>query len=726
MNRLFYLNDIEIDEPRQFEALEFSIKRDDKWHGMVYEASTSSLVFYGAAYTYLKEQKEAYGVRANVIFSTYVTCGTYDYEPELSGRLNFGKYEENCGDTCTVSIPLEQNSCELIFKSRYDQKVDMDASVAVDGMTPLEDYTGLAVETELTAHNLRVATEGSVQEGGEEISLDIFPPTDTNDFTLRPTYSRELSANIDESQLVPAVFAASDNGLNDSVISPVALLEGEIDCFDGNFTYEVRLKGSYDFEYVGSGSDITVVRLVVAKGEYPGSLTMLHQQDLPFAANLAQGTFDYTYTGSTPLDLGDGFYVYFRMTGTNGVVHVLTGSVTFDEETYVKLEAVKSCPATNAELYMVHEALSRVVEAVTNRCMRVKSSYYGRTDSAPFSFDDDGCGGLRSLTSGLKIRRAEQDKFFASPKDLLEGLNAIDNIGVGYEPDPVVPNAMLMRVETLDFFYQNREILRHDAVFGKTDIEEMKHYSRIDAGYKKWEVENVNGLDEIHSTRQYSTSIDTINSPLDITSNLIAGSYPIEITRQQSFADTGAADTKYDNDTFIITMQRSDYPYGNIEVEKGNITNPANIFSPGTIYNYRISPIRNLARWYKSIAAGFASLSDSSNKLFFSSGTGNLEGYGLQTDTECRVESAELQEDQNLFVTHFANAEDYQPIWKNETITYDYPMSYADYKAVKADPYTYISVQCGSADFLKYWIKEIKFRIAKGRATFVLRRKYTQ
>jgi hypothetical protein len=309
---------------------------------------------------------------------------------------------------------------------------------------------------------------------------------------------------------------------------------------------------------------------------------------------------------------------------------------------------------------------------------------------------------------------------------LIDGLNAIDNIGMAVENDPDIPDAELLIVEQVSYFYQNKEILRHGAVpKADTDVEETRHYSKINVGYKKWEVEQVNGLDEFNSNRQYNTSIDTVNSTLEITSGLVAGSYPIEITRQQSFADTGAADTKYDNETFIICMQRSDYPvYDQLMVEQGNVTNAANIFSPNTIYNYRISPIRNLMRWYKSIAPSYVNISDSANKLFFTAGTGNLIAYGQMTDPDCRLESMELQENQNLFVTHFANPDDYTPIWMNETKTYEYPMSLADYRAIKASPYGYISVQCGSGDYIKYWIKEIKYRLNEGTGTFILRRKY--
>lgn len=735
MNQLFYLDDLEIEEPIGFADIELSIKRDETFHGMSYEASTSSLQFYGKAFTYLKNKKETEGVKSNVLFRALSTCENYDYEELISGRLNFGKYKESCGDQCTVSLPIEQESCALTLLTRKDQKIDVDKDTGVDNTTILGAYDGLAVETELPAHELDARVEGYVLPEGDIVTID--PDCDENKFIwVRPTYGRELFNSITEGQLIP-INSYQVGDADFSRITPQLLYDDNISCFTGEFNYSLRMKGNFTVNNASltispGGARIQLVLLgpdaastycnpsnvfdyscVVNQVEFYTSTGAFINHDVDF---------DETLTGTVIIPQGYGLYawVYFPMGFTCG--NPLT--VTFDPETFFLLYTTKSCPATNADLYLIHETLSRVSESITNGCVRVKSSFYGRTDSEPFSFPADGCGGLRSVTSGLKIRRAIEDKFFTSLKDLLEGLNAIDNIGFDIIADPDLPYGALLRIESVDYFYQNVEVLRHDAIpKADTEIEENKHYSRIQVGYKKWEVERVNGLDEFNSTREYNTSIDTINSNLDITSILVAGTYPIEITRQQSFALSGGADTKYDNETFIMCMERGGL-YNPLQIELGNITNPQNIFSPNTIYNYRISPIRNLMRWYKTIAAGFASLSDALNMLFFSSGTGNLTASGLMTDTFCRQENSELQENQNIFVTKFTNVSDYTPLWKNELITYEYAMSIADYRAIKENPYGYISAQCGNGDFSKYWIKEIKYKPMKGMATIIGRRKY--
>lgn len=720
MNQIFYLDDLEIDEPVGFADIELSIKRDEVFHGMSYEASTSILQFRGTAYDYLKDKYETEGVKSNVLFRAMTTCETYDYEELLSGRLNFGKYKETCGDQCFISMPVEQDSCAVVFNARKDQSVDVDKNTGVDSIMPLAEYAGLGVSTELPAHELFVGIDANVSEP-YHVDVDFLIGIGADVwFGMRPLYTVIRNDSIETSNLSEGTDIGSTPAVDiyDEVISPQLLFDDLIACFDGGFEYNFRLKGSI---YMLGGFSELRVRL--GKGEWPNMFTQIGISILSPTTNDTV-LFDVTFTGTTTLNTGDGLYMLLEIRKQGPLIHT-NFNVIFDTESSVLVTAKKDCPATNADLYYVHETLSRVSEAITNGCVRVKSSFYGRTDSEPFAFPADGCGGLRTLTSGLKIRQAVEDKFFVSMKDLLEGLNGIDNIGFDIVEDPDIIDRSLLRIEGVDFFYQDIEILRHDGIpKAETEVEETKHYSRIEVGYKKWEVERVNGLDEFNSNRQYNTSLDTINSHLDITSILVAGSYPIEITRQQSFADSGGADTKYDNDTFIICMERPSYPYGTIQVELGNITNAQNIFSPNTIYNYRISPLRNLMRWYKTIAAGFASLSDTENKLFFLSGTGNLIASGLMTDTTCRQENTDLAENQNIFVTKFTNVVDYTPLWKNELITYEYPMSIADYREIKDNPYGYISAQCGVGGFLKYWIREIKYKPMQGMATITARRKY--
>lgn len=711
----FYIDDVEYDQPIGFADIVLRAKRDDNWHGVFFEASTNDLTFYGPAALYLVSKKETQGFAAEVNFRAVANCGQDN--DILSGRLDFRKFRKSCGNECMVTIPVEMDGCTMTLRNRYDQKVNLSNNMAFDGITVLPSYSGLNFPIDLPAQDLRAAVEGFVADGGDSVSLDILSPSTAN-FSIRPTYGRPLYESINISELLPSVFAASDNGVNDSVLSPVLLLDDTIECFDGNFPYEVRLKGSYDFTMHAFGGGLGLdVKLIVAKGEYPSSLVILHEDTIYSnvgSDQIVTGVFDETYSGTTALVNGDGVYAYFDV-AFNGLSASIDpgGNVTFDEETYVNINANKSCPATEAVVSLIHETASRITEAITDRCLTVKSDYYGRTDSEPYAAAEDGCGSLRVLSSGLRLRNAENPVHFMSLKDLFEGLNGIDNIGMGIEGD-------FLRIEPVEYFYQNVEIMRMPFVPKAQYVtDDTEGYSVIKVGYKKWETEGVNGLDEFNSNKEFRTSLKNISNTLDITSPFVAGGYPIELTRQQSFADSGGADTKYDNENFIICVVRQGYAYGGYGVEQGNIINAANFYSPTTAYNWRIRPFYNLMRWWKSIAQSYANLVNTTSKFIFSAGTGNLEAEGELVADPCKLESGVKAENDDLLRTDFIIPP--LPIWKPDNLQFTYPMSVKDYNLIKANPYGYISVQCGTGEYVKAFITNLLYKPAKGEADLTLR-----
>lgn len=727
MDFVFYLDDLLIDEPQGFSDIVLSMKRDDNWHGIFFEASTSDLIFYSEGAAYLKDKKETDGMRADVTFKAYQACEGEEPELLFEGKLDFRKYVASCGTTCVVTMPVEQTGCIMTLRNRYDQKVDMDSSVAFDKITPIQQYDKLNFEMEIAAKELEAGVDGSVAGDGDQIITGNITSSGSG-FTVfaRPTYSVERDNSIQTGQLTP-VSSWETNGVTvlDSALSPQLLYEDDISCFNGDFEYSLRKKGT--FSLTGSGQVILIkVKLITWDGT--GNIFDNHVviaettvYDNP-GSPITSGNFDGALSGTTPLTADIGLYGIVEL-GVIATITTQTGiTITFDDDTFFTLTAPKICPATDANVYMINEAFSHAVEAITDGCLNVKSDYYGRTDSEPYASTEDGCGALRILTSGLKIRRAENGKYFSSVKDLFDGLKGIDNIGMGIEDNTVVSGAQWLRVEPVEHFYRDEEILSLPyAPDAKQITQEQQYYSLIKTGYKKWEVENINGLNEFNSNREYRTSLASVNNTLDITSAFIAGGYPWEITRQQSFAATGQADTKFDNDTFIACVERDAYGF---HIEQGNIEDAQNIFSPSTAYNWRIRPLSNLMRWFKSIANSYPNIVDTTNKLFFSSGTGNFLASGEIAGAypECKLEANELPENHDLYQSDFADQADAIPLWKPEYLTLKYPLSVADYKTLKSSPYGYISVGCGnSGEIIKGYIQEIKYSLMRGSADFVLK-----
>jgi hypothetical protein len=739
----FYLDDLEIDEPQGFDDIVLNMKRDDNWHGIFFEASTSDLAFYGVAAAYLKDKKQTQGLKSDVTFKALQACGVYD-EPEtiLEGKLDFGKYSESCGNTCRVKIPVEQIGCLMTLRNRYDQKVDLDALTTFNKMSALQQYDKLNFEMELPAKELQAVVDGSVATDGCTLECG-YGYANTTTVWLRPNYHLERYNSIATGQLQAINNIETNGGLasstcTDGPITPQLLFEDIIACFDGNYAWHSRMKGTLstsDFEGHDTGSLLYIKHAIVKWDGTTGSI--FDNGELVVESMIADYTgapqfppfsvdFDNDLSGTVTLADGYSFYAVLEigLGGVSSPIREVTVTTLWEPETIFTIDAVKICPPTNANVYAINETLSRVTEAITDNCLKVKSDYYGRTDSQPYASAEDGCGALRVTTSGLKIRRAPTPAFFASLKDLFDGLRGIDNVGMGIEPNPFIAGFDWLRIEPVEYFYQDIEILRLPFVpEAEILIQEQLHYSKIKSGYQKWEVERINGLDEPNSNREYRTGLTSVNNEIDTTSKFVAGSYAIEVTRQQTFAKTGAADTTYDNETFIICVERQAYSF---VVEQGNIDNAANVFSPQTLYNWRIRPFSNLMRWFKSIANSYANISDTSHKLFFSSGTGNYlaEGQMAGAYPTCKLENGVKAENRDLGTMDFVDTTQAKPLWKPEYATLKYPLSVADYRTIKSGPYGFVSFQCGTGEWKKGYIQNLRYRLNRGDADFTLKIKW--
>ncbi len=738
INWRFFLDTEQFDEPDNFSDLLLMLKRDEAYHGVFFEASISSLSFSGEAALYIMDIEDEQGLLGQITFRAESNCDGDVWTEEIRGTLNLGKLKRYCSAACRVVVPIEQVNCTMLLRNRFDQKVDLDDIYAFDKVTPLEIYEYGGVTVTMPSKALRVGTTGQVAEEGDFLNWNVFTqsgPVFGATAWVRPSYMVEKDKSLVTSELIPTVFAADNSTFMDSIVSPVVLLDDAtgIDCFQGNFAYSGRLKGRVRLNRLYNLNAVVLKGTPPVEVQYPldvfnpdiltYGMTILFNESLAFdeLGDVVELEFDTSFSGSTPLDPGQSIFVYLQANQLDREVDD-NKFIEFDQETFIDIQAVQECPTTDGKVYMINEALSHVVEAITNACLKVRSDYYGRTDSRPYSATEDGCGGLRAINSGLQLRNAIDAKAFVSLKDMFEGLNPIDNIGFGLEADPDRPGFDQLRVEPVEYWYREQEVLAldlaDDVVVSTLDNEAI---ANIKVGYQKWEVESVNGLDEVNANREFRTLITTVNNTLSILSKFVAGSYAIEITRQQNYADTGAADTTYDNETFIYCMLRQLYGF---TVEQGGVTNPLDFFSPTTIFNWRIRPFYNLMRWFKTIAAAYPNVGDTEKKLFFAAGTGNYRASGELT-SGCKLESHVVAENQDLSKADFVGG-DFQPLWRVKEIQFKYPLSLSEYKRVKDNPYGYIKIQCGTGEWLKGFINSIQYSPFKGEAEFNLKLAWLQ
>lgn len=753
MDYRFFLNELEVDEPIGFASLEISIVRDEQFHGVGFEAALSQLEFYGEAANFLRDNKEEFGIEADVLFTAYLICNPTGNDAldiindniVYSGRVNFGTYVENCGESCSITISTEEVNCIVKIRSRRDQDVDIDSNLAFDKNTVLDGYPGLDMTLTLPPVKLLAQDRAETSElfavdfaADPSVWFDNVTPSGMLAH-ISPAFDELIWGSFGEYNfsITPQMYnGGANNRPPYDVMPPTVDANGtgatNIPCEFTDATVSFNISGTISqIESAPSASSILGVRLYKlapgADGSNIADWTTLYSA--PLVTVLGTDTQAYSLADSFPVTIEFGSKLYFSLFLTVGDANTISSWV-FQQNPggFLDIQASATCEETETKASMIYETIERIVEAISDGCATVYSSYFMRTDSQPYSQAFNGCGSLRMLMSGLKIRNAQNPFHFLSFQNAMSGLYGIDNIGFGFVVADPITGEVIVEIEAVDFFYSDTVgVILPLIPRAKHEILEQMFYSKIATGYNNWQIQNINGLDEFNSTREYRTRFETITNALNLTSDFVAGSYPFERTRQQSFAESGAADTSYDDETFVVCV-KEDFT---VEVGADIIDASLNLFSPETKYNARISPIRNLIRWYKSIANGYRddNTDPFSYPLFFSSGTGNIVCEMELVNDECIPEenTVQLAENQDLFGFDGGGSmkEPYRNfIWTNEIVSFDYPLSLADYKSIKASPYHKVSYQCGDGSFQEGWIKELKYRPVTGIATFILIKKY--
>ncbi len=432
------------------------------------------------------------------------------------------------------------------------------------------------------------------------------------------------------------------------------------------------------------------------------------------------GTYENTYAGNPAAG------VYQKLYGF--------AQALFTDDTELKAVVTHKFKNTRTKAFMVHEALSRCVEAITSNEMKVYSEYYGRTDSEPFAQPADGCGSLRMITTGLHVRQFpshldvakapyNKARMAVSFDKLFEALNAIDCLGYGIEVDPTDSEKKVIRVEPAEHFYNVNEISMYcDNVSQlKRSVITEFYLSKISAGYTKWQAETTMGLDEFNTSREFRSSLKTIKRSLDKKCEFIASGYTLEVVRHDEFANDSTKDNSFDNDTFIVCLRRG----AEIEVERGqdclDTAGTFNVIDPESVYNARISPSRNLIRWLKIANISYFPLWNSSDASWkFAKGEGNYN-VEMEIINGCTYGAGLIIENSSISYSAVSPTAYAKPFLKPDLVEYEYPCSWRDYNKLKNSPYKAIAFREFDSRPWEYGlIDEIEYKPHTGKAVFKL------
>lgn len=764
MELVHKLNGVVISEPIGFDNLQTTIKRHD-YHGMSVEVSIGDLEFYGVAADMIKE---AYNTDLDTEMTYVVT--TENGLDIYSGKVDLSTYNEHIGQYFTVSCKVGEVGIKTTFNNRTDVDVDLNSVETMDG----EKITSY-ISTPLKLPSKTIVYKNETRQ--EQTTSYSEEPTTGNQLVL-PDDFRYAFLNLafdsiiknEQGKIEPLFHFAqiqeqnNVGGYADPIYSAEEVSEQE--------DVEVVIDVALDMTVTMSSSPFTNLLnddpaiVFEPKMIVNGSTNkhLLQKTSAYFRKNDWQGEKSVKGSHRFTLNSKDISNVYLGISvwnsnvkGNNVYNNQSAFTVKINKGSYFSM-TFKSNQKTYvvADTILVHNALNRIVEIVTDNKLSVKSSYYQSPISA-VNKGELGAGALKTITNGYKIRGLRPDEnnernMPLSFKRMIENLEAIDCVGYGFSKED---GKDYIRVEKWDWFYQQHKLLdivNPNEVTRKLD--ESLIITELSIGYKKYTIpEEVSSIDSIHGDRTFTTTTSALSKQKKVSCEFIADNYVIEEMRRAATTLESDEESKYDGDIFIFALKANYvYEYGmSIEIPYDIDTDYNSAFIiPGDIYNATISPTRNAFRWLSRLLCvqgikPFKLTSGTANyKACYSTKKGEGEERYIEdslavipsldvhddTGTVIRTEH-QSREDITLQEIYYANVKEnadggYTPlpsqnditiprVFKAEELSVKYPISVDQYQTIKDNPYGIVSVNGEEC-----WIKEFRYDFNTSEAEFKL------
>lgn len=736
--------------PGGWEDMSILFKRSPKYHGFFYEKTVNLEFFCGSGKEYIDNALNiGVDTLVNILMEVSCNCdaieGGKDYSDDYSddyGGAEIGECEYETLYQGKISLKTwstinGRNTIDIIQQSIADTVINR-ADTPID-ITKLETLDG----TELTSfdfapyimnlHSKKIISFSKLGlSGSDDIANtpDIITPGNIQ-------IAIPLGINIAELDTLSEYinFLTQGSSTSDSPDSIFTASE------TGDYKFDINLNGTF-FE---NNSIERTYNLALAYRINSSNFLIYDygsQHKLGgFSNTINLNDFlagDYLHT-TISLNAGDTISVFFSIIGypiaPGGSIYEFSVSIT---NGYISFTKATVRPATAAPVFAILETGARIAQSITNQIDAFRSDYFGRKNSQPFAYNDNGCGSFNAITNGALIRGFPLiDQTIAgvlqagrpvkmSLNQYFDDLNCIDNLGLGIEN---ISGVDYIRIEPKSYFYNNSLIFRLSNIPNlKISVAPEYYYNTFSNGYAKWKIDNINGLDETNTIHKYDLGLKTISNPLELICNLITSSYMIEDARRKQFSDFFTEDFDTDNDNFIICLNRSvdidGIPNNLTTAEKDeNFSSVENVLDPSTSYNLRISPGRNTLRWSNVLNVGL--LKYPARNIKFTYGEGNFKMVSQLADDSCpgRWDNQAFNEGQDIQWDD-ANNTDNSPLWEPLIADFSYPLTRNQYNIMTANPNGYIEISGKSDNYTKWFILEAKYTPVGGMTEFKLLKKW--
>ena len=743
-------------DPKGWKDAQFGITRSPKYHGVNYSQILSLAFICGAGKEFIDNIYNNYGLDEEIKILIEESCecdvlqtsssynSDYSDDYEKGGNSTLCDFDEiftgildlkeiSIGDEET-NVPLIEQGLNQKFKSRADTKIELFSNNTLDGLT----ISDIDLPYDLHLHSKALAAVGNyglidVSDQSAEVSFDDqfsyfslpgFKESSEGDGFFSPTDTPQLLYSGNNAGDLPFFYQNStgENQTVDILINVKGIIGWESDLIVADFEYTETFALIYGNTPVFADG-ATYINLV---------------PDRTVVYFSAESTYLYNGYLKTQIILPPGQKIWIAirhfppgLVVGDGIRKVDNAIFTTSE---IQISTINIADPSISKAQGLFETIARVCEGILDVPDPVRSSYYGRIDATPYSEDENGCGSFAAITSGVMIRQYPTigDKTYgiqSTCNELFDTLDSIDNIGIGFEK---WGSSYKLRWERKNFFYQNKEIMKLEHVPDiRRSIAQEYAYNDILIGFEKWQTTSLNGLGEYCSKSQYTLGMKSIDQTLEKLSPYIGSAYILEEIRRMPYDETATTDTDYDNDNFIIALNRSIGYDGapnmlDVAEKDENFAAVENVLSPETAYNLRYTVSKNLLRNIPSIYPIVTKYPNRSVKFVY--GEGN-KFIVTQDEVDCPSSFAgeRLAGNQDILLSE--SGED--PLFVAEYLDFKYPISREEYLSIKdafdnptsAVHNGYITIS-NETETYKGFLMELNYRQLDGLSTFKLIRKY--
>lgn len=492
VNSLIFVNaGHEKSEPDGWKGGKIILERHPSFFSLIeyYEgAAGGAFIFYGdngtedGGVNFIKEIERAYGFAAKIQYeSEFDPNDTGDYNSLFTGLLELSGKNEMKDNK--MQVPVVRDDFWSTFMSRQDTPVNISDNIDIDG-NAVEPVVPVTIN--LTDQKIRARYEG-YQEQDVTIEYDI----PDNQYGIID-FAREEISEINEKHTLYRV---------ENPVLPSSLFTVE---YGGNYNFDIEIRTATS-ELFGSATDSNLQVRLQIDDDAPIVLTQTGE-----SFGLESWT-NHNYSGNQTLKPHSLIRLYFYNNNATGSSYHFIWFPNLLRESHLIIVADTEYPATTAQGYLIHDLIHGALCRLGLGTDPFYSEFLGSTQNTTKQYDEDGCGWMYIILKGLQIRgyTLTEKPFFISFKEIWDGINPILNLGLGYE---TIDDNQVIRIEEKGHFVSSGYLIDEGVSINFSGVREISStydqeyiFNKIKVGYKKWQSENISGIDDPQTTQVRAT-----------------------------------------------------------------------------------------------------------------------------------------------------------------------------------------------------------------------------